>query len=131
MKTRQQIVDEILQWHEGRCKKSDEGDYYKNLAEEQGQDYVDKLIAERDGYFKEIEVELAKRLTEESYLTCEDFDHFDVTCCDTCHTCYPHDEMWIVVLSDGRHAWVCDSIKHILMRQTDLTPVSPETEKAL
>ena len=54
----------------------------------------------------EIRTVLDNRLTGGLYLTCDDFDHFDTRCCDTCHTSYPHCEMWIVVLSDGRHAWV-------------------------
>jgi hypothetical protein len=39
--------------------------------------------------------------------------------------------MWVVKLSDGRHAWVCDPIKDILMRQTGIMPVPPEVKKAL
>jgi hypothetical protein len=72
----------------------------------------------REEYLAEIRTVPNERLTESHYLTCEDFDHFDIRCCDTCHTSYPHCEMWIVVLSDGRYAWVCDSIKAILMRET-------------
>ncbi len=60
---------------------------------------------------------MEKRLTESLYLTCEDFCHLDVVCCDTCHNFYPHYDMWIVVLSDGWHVWVCDTTKHILMHQ--------------
>jgi hypothetical protein len=39
--------------------------------------------------------------------------------------------MWIVVLDDGRHAWVCDAIKDILMRQTKFVPSTPDVEEAL
>jgi hypothetical protein len=119
MKTREQIIAEIVESHERHyCKKSEKEDYYNALAAELGRAYVDQLFAEHYGYSKVIEEELAKSLTEESYLTCEDFDHFDITCCDSCHTSYPHYEMSAVLLSDGRHAWVCHCIGAILMRRT-------------
>lgn len=98
---------------------------------ERGPGYLDEHISEREKRLTTIRTELEKRLTEQDYLTCEDFDHFDVTCCDTCHTFYPHYEMWIVVLSDCRHAWVCDSIEQILMRRTKIVPSSPDQEKAM
>jgi hypothetical protein len=64
-----------------------------------------------------IKAELDKRLTEHSYFTCENFDHFDVQCCTTCHH-EPHFEMADVVLADDRHAWVCCHIRNILSRRT-------------
>jgi len=131
MKTREQIISENLRLFKRQCEKSDTGDYYKNLAEEQGQEYVDKLLAERQNYSTVIKAELEERLTEEDYLTCEDFDHFDITCCDTCHTFYPQYEMWFVVLNDGRFAWVCDAIKAILMRETKFAPSTPDAEEAV
>jgi len=129
MKTREQITAELLKQNRVDCEKNAKTDYYKGLAVQQGHEVVDKLIAEREEYSTVITAELEKRLTEEAYLTCEDFDHFDVNCCDTCHTCYPHYEMWVVVLSDGRNAWVCDSIRRILMRETKVVPSSPEEEE--
>jgi hypothetical protein len=126
MRTRDQIIVENLRLHKRTREKSQEGDYYKTIAEEQGQTYADELRAEFENYPTVIRLELEKRLTEETYLTCEDFDHFDTNCCETCHTCYPHYEMSIVVLSDGRHAWLCDSVKGILMRHTKFVPSSPE-----
>ena len=131
MKTRKQIIAENLRLYKRQCEERDKGDGYKLIAEEHGQEYADKLLAGREHDFLVIRAELEKRLTEEAYLTCEDFDHFDITCCDTCHTCYPHYEMWIVVLSDGRHAWVCHSIKAILMRQTKSVPSAPDAEQSL
>ncbi len=131
MKTREQITAELLQQNSIECEKNAKKDYYKDLAEEQGQAAVDKLIAEREGYSTVITAELEKRLTEETYLTCEDFDHFDVNCCDTCHTCYPHYEMWVVVLSDGRNAWVCDSIRGILTRETKVEDALHEASLAV
>ena len=123
MKTREQIISEIVQF--------DGQDREKHLVSELGQGYLDERLSERAKRFIATSAELEKRLTEKDYLTCEDFDHFDVDCCDTCHTCYLDSEMWIVVLSDGRHAWVCDSVEQILMRRTKTVPSSPEQEKKL
>ncbi len=44
--------------------------------------------------------------------TCEDFKHFNVECCDTCHTFYPESEMYLIDLpDDGGKAWVCDQLR--------------------
>jgi hypothetical protein len=128
MKTREQIIAEIVRQYE---KDDQPAEHYEALAEDRGQSFVDNLHAEKKAYPGIVRGELAKRLTEDTYLTCDDFDHFDVTCCDTCHTCYPHYEMWIVKLSDGHHAWVCDPIEHILMRRTKTVPSSPEDKEKL
>jgi hypothetical protein len=79
-----------------------------------------------DAYSPIIRAELEKRLTEEAYLTCEDFDLFDLPCCDCCHS-DPHYQMIDVVLSHGRHAWVCCAITEILTRTTRSVS-SPESE---
>jgi hypothetical protein len=77
-----------------------------------------------DGYSEIIRTELAKRLTEQNYLTCEDFDHFDVNCCAACHR-EPHYQMIDVILDDGRHGWVCCAIRMILTRRAEQLP-SPD-----
>jgi hypothetical protein len=43
--------------------------------------------------------------------TCEDFRHFNVECCDTCHHFCPETEMNVIELPDGGKAWVCDQIE--------------------
>ena len=55
--------------------------------------------------------ELQDRLPETDIKTCEDFRHLNVTCCDTCHTFYPHYEMSLIDLPGGAKAWVCDPVK--------------------
>lgn len=55
--------------------------------------------------------ELQARLPETDSKTCEDFRHLNVTCCDTCHTFYPHYEMKLIELPDGSPAWVCDAVE--------------------
>ena len=71
-----------------------------------------------DAYSPIIRAELEKRLTEPVYLTCDDFDHFDVPCGNCCCHEEPHYEMADVILSDDRHAWVCCTIRQVLMRET-------------
>ena len=82
----------------------------------------------QEAYSRIIKAVLKSRLIEHSYLTCEDFDHFDVNCCTACCQSEPHYEMIDVVLNDGRqHAWVCCTIRDILIRQTEHPP-SPDRD---
>jgi hypothetical protein len=37
--------------------------------------------------------------------------------------------MSVVLLNDGRHAWVCHCIRAILMRKTKALPSSPDQEE--
>jgi hypothetical protein len=92
MKTREQIRKEVLEEHE-------------------------LYTGGPDCYSPIIETELSKRLTELVYLTCEDFAHFEVECCKACCHEEPHYYMSDVILNDDRHAWVCCTIKRILMRE--------------
>ena len=55
--------------------------------------------------------ELQKWLPETDIKTCDDFQHLNVTCCDTCHTFYPHYEMSLIALPDCAQAWVCDPVR--------------------
>ena len=85
-----------------------------------------------DAYSPIIRAELAKRLTEEVYLTCEDFAHFGVECCEAACESEPHYEMIDVVLDDDQHAWVCCPIRDILIRQTEKPPPNdPEAKEKL
>jgi hypothetical protein len=107
MKTREQIIDETLKAHES-------------------------TTGGPDVYSPIIQAELEKRLTEEVYLTCDDFSHFGVECCDAACESEPHYEMIDVVLDDDRHAWVCCQIRDILIRRTKEPPSDdPEAEEKL
>ena len=97
MKTREQIIDETLKAHEA-------------------------TTGGPDVYSPIIQAELEKRLTEEVYLTCDDFSHFGVECCDAACESEPHYEMIDVVLDDDRHAWVCCNLRNVLIRQTEPPP---------
>jgi len=102
MRTRQQLINQIIRDHEA-------------------------AVGGPDAYSTMIRAKLEKRLTEATYLTCETFDHFDLQCCTTCHG-EPHFEMADVVLADDRHAWVCCHVRDILIRQTKKPP-SPDPDR--
>ena len=80
-------------------------------------DIIEKTLKEISPRIEESEelysvmAELQERLPETDIKTCEDFRHLNVTCCDTCHTFYPHYEMSLIDLPDGAKAWVCDPVK--------------------
>ena len=93
MRTRDQIIAETLRGHQAAC-------------------------GGPDAYSEIIQAALEKRLAEAEYLTCEDFDHFDVTCCTAGCESEPHYERIDVTLDEGQHAWVCCAIRDILIRQT-------------
>ena len=79
MRTRDQISAEIVQEH--------------------------KAVSGRPGaYSGMINSELAKRLTGRDYLTCEDFDNFDVNCSASCHG-KPHLRNDLRHSGRWRHAW--------------------------
>lgn len=100
------------------------------LTEEQGHPAVDDLLQRGQSDSSVILEELERRLTEDQYLTCVDFQHFDVCCCMSCHTVYPHYDMYVVNLDDGRHAWVCCPMRHILLREVRATG-GPNAEESL
>ena len=104
MQTRDQIIDQILKEHEA-------------------------TTGGPDAYSPIIEAELTKRLTEEVYLTCEDFAHFGVECCDAACESEPHYEMTDVVMDDDRHAWVCCPIRDVLIRRTEKPPSNDPAAK--
>jgi hypothetical protein len=81
-------------------------------------------------YHEVITEELRRRLTVPQYFTCNDFAHFDLQCCTICHTSYPHYDMWDVTLCDDSHAWVCQPLVFLLMRQIHIRGSSKE-EKLL
>jgi hypothetical protein len=78
---------------------------------------LDELLARQASYPKIMVSELDRRLEVAAYLTCEDFALFDVHCCDSCHNFYPHYEMYVVELADGRMAWVCCPVRDVLLRK--------------
>ena len=55
--------------------------------------------------------QLQRRLPYGSIKTCGAFRHLNATCCNTCHTLYPHGMMKLVDLADGSKAWVCHYVE--------------------
>jgi hypothetical protein len=86
-------------------------------AEVTKNDIIEKTLKEISPSIEESEelysvmAELQDRLPETDIKTCEDFRHLNVTCCNTCHTFYPHYEMSLIDLPGGAKAWVCDPVK--------------------
>jgi hypothetical protein len=122
---RQQIINQILQDHQGTAGIDVDP---AALTKEHGQAAF--LMQSSQAYSSVIVAELERRLTEREYLTCADFNHFDVHCCVNCHAGYPHYDMYIVDLDNGRHAWVCCPIRHILMREVR-TISAPDAEEKM
>jgi hypothetical protein len=46
--------------------------------------------------------------------TCDDFSHFRIECCDTCHPSYPHYDMALIDLEGGGNAWICCALDSAL-----------------
>jgi hypothetical protein len=87
-----------------------------------------------DEYEAVVLAALAKRVPEGDISTCEDLRHLGVECCNICHTFYPHYEMYLEDLPDGRKAWVCCSVRFALLRPIGQAVPSEESldlERAL
>lgn len=46
--------------------------------------------------------------------TCADFSSLGVACCSTCHSLYPHFEMYLDDTPDGSKAWICCSVQRAM-----------------
>ncbi len=60
-----------------------------------------------DSYEAIVIAAMTERLPERDFTTCADFGELGAECCHTCHTLYPHYEMYIEDLPDGNKAWIC------------------------
>ncbi len=47
--------------------------------------------------------------------TCRDVRVFQIACCKTCHTLYPHYEMYLVELPEDGKGWVCCAFRSALI----------------
>jgi hypothetical protein len=63
--------------------------------------------------------EMQKRLPEGEIITCDDL-RLEVQCCDICHGYYPHYDMYVVDLPDGRTGWICCAVHQVLFPKTAL-----------
>ena len=92
----------------------------KDVREHQG---VDRLNPE---YEEDIVTTLNELLPDGDIKTCEDFKHFNVECCGTCHTFLPETEMYRVELPEGGIAWICCPVHLRLFPETKVDESDPE-----
>jgi hypothetical protein len=57
-------------------------------------------------------------------VTCEDL-RVEIECCPPCHSFYPHYDMYVVGLSDGRTGWICCAVRRVLFPETASADDSP------
>ena len=69
--------------------------------------------------------EMMKRLPEGEITTCGELQ-LAVECCPPCHGFYPHYDMYVVELPDGRTAWICCAVRRFLFPETAIADDSPE-----
>jgi hypothetical protein len=69
--------------------------------------------------------EMLKRLPDGDITTCGELRP-GVECCPTCHGLYPHYEMYVVELPDGRTGWICCAVRRVLFPDTAIADDSPE-----
>jgi hypothetical protein len=69
--------------------------------------------------------EMQKRLPAGDIVTCEDLG-LEIECCPICHGFYPHYDMDVVRLADGRTGWICCAVRQALFPETAIADDSPE-----
>jgi hypothetical protein len=69
--------------------------------------------------------EMLRRLPEGEIATCGDLRLAD-KCCESCHAFYPHYDMYVVQLSDGRTGWICCAVRRLLFPETSIPDDLPE-----
>jgi hypothetical protein len=74
--------------------------------------------------------EMLKRLPDGDITACEELQ-LETGCCPTCHGLYPHYEMNVVNLPDGRTGWICCAVKRALFPETAIAYNSPESLELL
>jgi hypothetical protein len=84
------------------------------MSHRQGESSGASESGEPHEYDQVVIAELNRKLPGGEIKTCENFAHFGVSCCETCHEFYPHYDMYVEALPDGSHAWICDSVRSLL-----------------
>jgi hypothetical protein len=92
----------------------------KDVREHQG---IDRLNLE---YEEDVITTFNELLPDGDIKTCEDFKHFNVECCDTCHGFLPETEMYLVDLPEGGKAWICCPVHSELFPETKVDKSNPE-----
>jgi hypothetical protein len=81
-----------------------------------------------DNYDPTVIATLTERLPDLNLRICADFGELGVECCHTCHTLYPHYEMYIEDLPDGNKAWLCCFIRCALRGEKTLEDLQAEID---
>jgi len=68
--------------------------------------------------------EMLKRLPDCEITTCDDLG-LEVECCESCHGYYPHYDMYVVDLSEGRKGWICCAVRRVLFPETVIASDDP------
>jgi hypothetical protein len=68
--------------------------------------------------------EMLKRLPEGDIITCDEL-RLEVECCRICHGFYPHYEMQVVELPEGRTGWICCAVGRALFPETAIADDDP------
>jgi hypothetical protein len=72
------------------------------------------LTTDEEKYRAIVEATLRERLPDTNFKICGEFDRLAATCCETCHTLYPHYEMYVEDLPSGERAWICCGLRSAL-----------------
>jgi hypothetical protein len=88
--------------------------------------------ADRDAeYNRDIVIpEMRKRLPGGDITTCGELQ-IETECCPTCHGLYPHCEMHVLNLPDGRTGWICCAVRGELIPESAIKYDSPEALKLM
>jgi hypothetical protein len=81
-----------------------------------------------DNYDAAVIATLRERLPDRDFKICADFGELGVECCHTCHTLYPHYEMYIEDLLDGNKAWLCCFVRSALHGEKTLDDLQADID---
>jgi hypothetical protein len=70
--------------------------------------------------------EMTERLPDGDLKTCGDFAELSVRCCHTCHSFYPHYEMYMEDLPNGNKAGLCCFVRSSLRGEKAPAQENPE-----
>jgi len=111
MMTREQLIEKSLQ-----AMRQAPGLLAASEPEDQSTDEYDAIVI----------ATINERVPDCEFKICGDLA-LEVECCESCHTFYPHYDMYLETLPNGEPAWICCSVRSALLNpNTDAT--NPERE---
>jgi hypothetical protein len=100
---------------------------YENSVEDREPGSADRDAEyNRDVFIPEME----KRLPAGDIVTCAEL-RLEIECCPPCHGFYPHYDMHVVRLADGRTGWICCAVRRFLFPETSIADNSPEAQELM